>query len=332
MCGGNRNAAPDEGRATAVRPARRSARAFRAPRSEILDAIVVGAGPAGLAAGVQLVRSGLGVIAIERGRPGGQLHSASLVENYPGISPMPGRRLALRLAGWARAAGLRILRDEVLRVSGRGPFTVETRRGMRRARVVVVAAGAGPRGPGELPSVYGLENLRRYRGRRVVIIGGGDAAFDCALRLCRVASRVSVVCRGRPSALPLLVERCRRAGVLLIQSAPLKGVSRTARGFRVETAAGELSADDVLTATGKEPREEILPLPLSELRPHPLTGRTGVPGLYVVGDLSAGRYRQVAVAAGMGVAAAMDAAEFLGAGGEGWGKEEARRGPGGGRI
>lgn len=297
---------------------RQSAGTGRAARGAILDAIVVGAGPAGLAAGVQLVRSGLRVVAIERGRPGGQLHSAALVENYPGISPTPGRRLAPRLAEWARTRGLRIIRGEVLGVEGRGPFTVVTRSGRRRARAVVVATGAGPRELGELQSVYELRETRRYRGRRVVIIGGGDAAFDAALRLRRVNSRVTVACRGRPSALPLLVERCLRAGVRVVSFAPLRGVSRIARGLRVETGAGELFADEVLTAVGKEPMEEILPLPLSKLRPHPLTGRTRIPGLYVIGDLAAGRYRQVAVAAGMGVAAAMDAAAFLGATADGW--------------
>ena len=310
------------------------ARGGRSRLARVTDAVVVGAGPAGLSAALQLVRQGLEVVVLERDRPGGQLSAANLVENYPGISPLPGAALARRIAAQARRAGVRVVREEALRIARGPPLTVVTSAGRRRARAVVVATGAEPVGVRGIDTVYGIRDARRYRGREVAIVGGGDAALDAALRLRGAGARVTVLCRGALSALPLLVRRCRRAGVRVLTGCPVLSLTRGAgrpggsraggagRGWRVETAVGSMEFDGVLSALGKVPRAGILPLPIERLRPHPLTGRTVVPGLYIIGDLAAGRHRQLAVAAGMGVAAAMDAADFIegrrGSRGAGW--------------
>ncbi|MGQ9583032.1 MAG: NAD(P)/FAD-dependent oxidoreductase [Thermoplasmatota archaeon] len=277
----------------------------------LLDAVVVGAGPAGLSAALQLVREGRKALVIERGRPGGQLLAAGLVENYPGVRPLAGGALARRFLRSAREAGVRVVRGEVLGLSGRGPFRVLTSGGVLRARVVVAATGAQPRGLWGLPSVYEVQDVRKYRGLRVAVIGCGDAALDSALRLRGAGARVTVFCRSGPRALPLLVERCSRAGVKVLHRSAARAVRRVGERLIVESDVGETEVDVALSAVGKEPRTGVLPLPIGRLRPHPLSGRTTVPGLYVVGDAASGRFRQVAVAAGMGVAAAMDAADFL---------------------
>lgn len=292
-----------------------------------LDLLVIGAGPAGLAAATQAVRMGLRVQAIERDRPGGLVRAALLVENYPGFpGGIRGEDLAARIEAQARAVGVAIEPGEVLALSSEGSTWVARGPDGRcwRSRAVVVASGTRPRRlgvPGEADLAgralaYRVDEVPRdLRPGAALVVGGGDCALDQALHLWQRGWRVEVLVRGpRPRALPLLVERAAARGIA-VHAGTVVLAARERDGRAVLVSRGpdgdrEREVDLALVSVGREP---VLPDPPEalDLSTVDSLGRAPWPGLYLAGDCRRGLVRQAAVAVGDGVAAAMDTARFL---------------------
>jgi len=305
-------------------PARRPA---PRPVPTTVPLAVVGAGPAGLAAAIQARRAGAELCLLDPdGYDGAQARAASWIENYPGFpGGIDGARLMDRFVAQAREHGLEPVRERVLAVhrssAPDGGLTLELAGGRRLiARAVIVATGAVPRTlqlelPEGAPVAYRADALARVRGQRLLVLGGGEAALDQALRLRRLgAARVDVAFRAAaPRALDLLVRRARAQGITLRPRAHLARLGQGSDGWVAGLDGADpvtLDVDAVVVCIGKlgagpEPR-----LP-GEASVVDRLGRTPLPGLYRIGDCCRGRYRQVAVAVGDGVAAAMHATSYL---------------------
>jgi len=283
----------------------------RKSRSRVADAVVVGAGPAGLTAAIQLVRQGIKTIVLEKGRPGGQIRTANLVENFPGMFGMKGEEAADEFVDHARKIGVKILKEEALRINP--DLTVITNSGKWRSKAVIVATGAVPLkiGNDTRHASVDLEHPSSLNGKSVLILGGGDAAFDRGLRLSGIASSVTIICRGRTSALELLVKRAINAGVRIVQDAGESRPISSGKGALVSTRKGVFCGDALLLCIGKGPNTSILPTPLEKLSLQALTGETNIPGLFVIGDAMAGEYRQLGVAVGTAIASAMRTGKYL---------------------
>lgn len=288
---------------------------------------VVGAGPAGLAAAIQAARAGVELCLLDPcGHDGAQARTASWIENYPGFpGGIDGARLMDRFVAQAREHGLEPVRERVAAVRGPGEpggaLTLELASGQRLlARAVIVATGAVPRPlqlelPEGAPVVHRADALARVRGQRLLVVGGGEAALDQALRLRRLgAARVDVAFRtAAPRAMDLLVRRAIEQGITLRPRTRLARLGKGSDGWVAGLDGDDplaLDVDAVVVCVGKlgagpEPR-----LP-GEASAADRLGRTPLPGLYRVGDCCRGRYRQVAVAVGDGVAAAMHATSYL---------------------
>jgi thioredoxin reductase (NADPH) len=298
-----------------------------------LDLCVVGAGPAGIAAAIQAHRSGLRVALLEGDRPGGQARAAERIENYPGF---PGgiRGDMLMERCWAQARGLGLERcpltvDSV--AQDRGGFLLHAGAEQPRARAVLLATGAAPLplagvdlAPLGARAVYRIDALRTVRGASVLVVGGGEAALDAAIHARRRgAARALVLVRGAaPRAIPPLLARAREHGVEIQPGARLLAVESAGDSahparLRVELAGAPaiLEADALCVCVGKRPALPIVPAELErDERGAPRVdalGRSSIPGLYLCGDLRRGPYRQVAIAVGDGVAAAMHAHRYL---------------------
>jgi thioredoxin reductase (NADPH) len=293
---------------------------------KIHDAAVVGSGPAGMTAAMQVRRMGLEVALFERNRPGGLLLHAGCVENYPGVEgALDGASLARRFADKLAFFGVVPIRQEVRAWSREGSlFVLETSGPSCRARTLVVATGTRPRAHGlriesaEAAARVTDDVLAILPGRpsSAIIIGGGDAAFDYALTLSSKGWETAVVFRkDRPAALRLLVERveagrhiavCPGVAAEAVSSVDTGGVAL--RGRR-RGEPWERRADWVLTAVGREPEDSLLrPLRL----PSGLTGEVDAePGLFAAGDVRRSTSRQSVIAAGDGMTSAMAVAAFL---------------------
>jgi thioredoxin reductase len=286
----------------------------------ILPVAIIGAGPAGVSAAVQLRRAGIRFALFERARVGGLLHEAQRIENFPGVAGgVRGRALAGRLRRQLATAGIAVEAAEVLALSRHdGRFRLRTRGRTLAAERVVLACGTTPLPlPAPLDGedvrgrvVTGILPLLATRGRTIAVIGGGDAAFDYALSLA-ARNEVHVLVRSpRPRALPLLVERCRRHPAIVVhEGCRLVGaeVGRKAAPLRLRTEGapgrgyGEIACHWALTAIGREPAFAFLDPGLRALLPGLAAGKR----LFLVGDAANGRCRQAAIAAADGLRAAL---------------------------
>ncbi|HUT77682.1 MAG TPA: NAD(P)/FAD-dependent oxidoreductase [Polyangia bacterium] len=283
--------------------------------------VVVGAGPAGVAAAAQCARLGIVPGILDRtGRAGGLVASGFLIENYPGLEePLPGPGLARRFAAHLERFGLSVLTESVTRVEPRGDrWLVTTDAGNRLAGAVLLCVGTRPR-PWSVPGVGSagagrvFHDVRDLLGRfpeprRVLVVGGGEAAFDFALSLARTGAGVSILVR---SAAPRAVGRL----LSLAAGEPRIRVETAVRAVALEPAANGVTAvletarsverrvvDAVLAAVGRESGVDGL-LPES-LRAGMRGAIERAPGLLVCGDARLGSLGQTGIAVGDGLAAA----------------------------
>lgn len=279
--------------------------------------IIIGAGPAGLSAAIQLKRYGIETVVLEKGPPGGLLRNAHLVENYPGFpGGIKGTVLVRRMLNQAKMIGVEIVPGEVMRLDYAKPvFVVETRNSHITAQIVVVATGTKPRTLNgldiqtkALPRIYyEVHPLRRVRGKTIAIIGSGDAAFDYGLSLA-TENRVIILNRStKLKCLKLLWQRASlnshinyypNTEIRTIYSTPDEQVLIKSEGPDGERI---FQIDFVIVAIGRDPGLDFVSDRLWNTRD--ILEKEG--RLYFIGDVKNSIYRQTSIAVGDGVFAAM---------------------------
>lgn len=292
----------------------------------VRDVVIVGAGPAGISAAVYLQRLGHEPLVFEKDRIGGLLLNANLVENYPGFPEgIGGTELVGLFNQHLEKHGVEIKHSEVTEIKKeKGHFIVATPDGDTETRIVLVTTGTKPKearipGENELKGTrlfYEVREIPEKEGKDFVIIGGGDAAFDYALNLSKGAGKVDIVCRSTsPSCIGLLQDRAEQTPNITFHKETTSESLSEADGrvkLSCKTPEGEkeFDADYVLIACGRESRW----LDVKGLESVSSIGnmtRTTVPGLFVAGDVKQGDHRQVGIAVGDGVQAAMSIADYL---------------------
>lgn len=275
------------------------------------EVVIIGAGPAGATAAIQLKRYGIPFVLLEKARVGGMLWNANLVENYPGFpAGVGGPKLAGLIEKQMERIGVSVTIDSVLSIQhDKSSFQIKTVQIEYFPRYVIVASGTRPNPiPLAIPEaardkvfsdVYHLLNETE---KHIIVIGAGDAAFDYALNLVKKRNFVTILNRGGDvKCLGLLWERVRAEPVIEYRAeTPVSAVEVDDIGnrLRVRTEAGEsLEADYLLFAIGRIPQMDFLSTELIKQK---------VKGLYFVGDVKNGLYRQAAIAAGDGLRTAMD--------------------------
>ena len=177
------------------------------------DLIIVGGGPAGLAAGIYAVRLGLDTLILERSEISGQIALADIVENYPGFPSISGLELMEKYKSHAQEVGVETKITEVLSVRAEGEKKiVSTDSGDLESKAVIIATGANPKHlnvPGEKEfiskgvSYCAICDGPFFRNKTVVVVGGGNSAITDALVLSKIARKVYLIHRKRP------VESCK---------------------------------------------------------------------------------------------------------------------------
>ena len=304
----------------------------------VYDMIVVGGGPGGYTAALYAARFGLDTLVLEKLSAGGQMALTEAIDNYPGFEEgIDGFTLAEKMQRQAERFGAKSEYAEVERVDlTASPKVLETSAGVFYGRTVVLATGAGPRELG-LANEAALTGRgvaycaacdgMRYRGRTVVVVGGGNSAAGDALALSRVAKKVILVHRRdslRATKVyhePLMraenIEfRWNSAVTELLGGDRLTGVRLRDLRTGEET---QLDCDGVFISVGRKPATELVQGQLELDRGGYIvadeTTKTSLPGVYAVGDVRTKPLRQVVTAVADGAMAVHMAEEYL-AGGE----------------
>jgi len=301
--------------------------------------VIIGSGPAGYTAAIYAARAMLEPVMIAGLQPGGQLTITTDVENYPGFADViQGPWLMEQMKAQAEHVGTKFVNDIIVEVDfDRRPFVLIGDSGTRyTADSIVIATGAQARWLG-LPSEekfqgFGVSACATcdgffYRGKEVIVVGGGNTAVEEALFLTNFASKVTVIHRrGEFRAERILQDRLfKNPKVEVIWNAEIAEVvgqdmPRSVQGVKIrDTVSGnvtERTVDGVFIAIGHSPATSIFSGKL-DMKPggylKVIAGgtATNIPGVFAAGDVTDDVYRQAVTAAGMGCMAALDAEEYL---------------------
>jgi thioredoxin reductase (NADPH) len=303
--------------------------------------VIIGSGPAGYTAAIYAARALLDPILIQGIQPGGQLTITTDVENYPGFADViQGPWLMEQMRLQATHVGTNIVEDHVGKVDlSQRPFRLECDSGdVYLAETVILATGAQARWL-ELPSEqkfkgYGVSACATcdgffYRGKNVIVVGGGNTAVEEALFLTNFANQVTVAHR-RDSfrAEKILQDRLfKNPKISVLWDTVLAAVTGNDNPPKVTGVAlknvktGEISEraiDGVFVAIGHVPATDLVKgqvkmKPSGYIVTAPHSTATSVPGVFAAGDVSDDVYRQAVTAAGLGCMAALEAERFLAA-------------------
>ncbi|EGB14763.1 FAD-dependent pyridine nucleotide-disulfide oxidoreductase [Pseudodesulfovibrio mercurii] len=302
-----------------------------------VDLVIIGAGPAGLTAGIYAVRAGLKAVVLEKSIVGGQVALTPVVENYPGFTAVPGKQLMDIMSEHARQyvpvhEGEGVESITVGDPAKDEPITVTTARGEYPAKAVILATGASYRKlgvPGE--ETYFGRGVNYcascdgylYKGKTVAIVGGGNTALTDALHLKNLGVDVTLIHRrDQFRAQKPLIDSVEREGIPVLWNTvveAIEGDGRKVTALKLRNlmtrAETELPLDGVFMAIGQKAATELAKAMGVELTTEGYVKagpdkRTNVPRVYACGDLTGG-LQQIVTAIGEGSVAAMSAFEDI---------------------
>ncbi|MDX6710782.1 MAG: thioredoxin reductase [Blastocatellia bacterium] len=305
------------------------------------EVVIIGSGPAGLTAAIYAARADLKPLVLEGPQPGGQLMITTDVENYPGFSKgIMGPELMEEFREQAKRFGTEFLTTWITNVDlSQRPFVMETDEDTIVAETLIIASGASAKWlgiPGEAPSPAGLGGHGVsacatcdgffFKGKNIVVVGGGDTAMEEANFLTRYGSRVTIIHRRNTlRASKIMQDKAFRndkidfiwdTAVEEILGTPETGVT----GVRLKNLQTNVEyvfpCEGVFVAIGHKPNTDLFmgQLDMDEVGYIRTGGRsmaTNIPGVFACGDAQDSVYRQAVTAAGTGCMAAIDAERFL---------------------
>jgi thioredoxin reductase (NADPH) len=303
--------------------------------NKVKDLVIIGGGPGGLTAGIYAMRAMLKTVLIEKGAPGGQMMITEEVENWPGDQKITGFELSQKFHEHAQSYDIEFINDEVTALEpGREFHTLQLADGTKlKSLCVILATGGSPRKlniPGEMEnygkgvSYCGVCDGFFFRGKRVLIVGGGDTAAEEALYLAKLAEKVYMAHRrDELRAGKILQERifAEPKIEMLWNTVPIeiksdeKGVYAAQLKDTKTAKEEELAVDGVFIFIGFQPNNQLVPegtkmnsngyVMTSE------TCETNNRGIYVIGDLREKYARQIVTAAADGCTAALASAHCI---------------------
>ncbi|MEM3703297.1 MAG: thioredoxin-disulfide reductase [Candidatus Bathyarchaeia archaeon] len=299
------------------------------------DLIIVGAGVAGLAAGIYGVRSGLKTLIIEEKMAGGTVADAPIIENYPGFDRISGVELAQKMAAQCRGLGAVIHEfEKVVSLDLKGEDkTVKTDKGVYMAKAVIIASGTSYRElgvPGEAEfkgrgvSHCGVCDGPLFKGKRVLVVGGGNSAVTTALYLSNIVSEVKVVhrrnfFRAEETIVKALIGKSNVEVLWNTELKEIKGEKLVSKVVLYNNKTGEtkeLPIEGIFVQVGETPNSQIARNAGVEVDEQGYIKvdafqRTNVPGVYAAGDVTNHPFKQIGTAVGQGITAALEAYGYI---------------------
>lgn len=297
------------------------------------ELVIIGAGAAGLSAAQYGARANLKTLVVEEMAPGGQALLIDQLENYPGIlEPISGYDLAETMRAQAERFGAEFMITSVEKVEKHdGNFDIATTDGLVRAEAVIIATGAKHRHLG----VEGEEQMLGkgvsycatcdgpfFKGKKMLVVGGGDAACDEAMYLAKLSSDILMVHRkDRFRAQKSLAERVlSNPNITVAFNTVVEKISGTSKVEAVtlkDTLTGEIrqeAVSAVFVFVGSDPNTAILPAAVLDQTMSVVTDETmetSIPGLFAAGDVRVSPFRQIVTACSDGAIAAHAASQYI---------------------
>lgn len=290
------------------------------------DAIIIGAGPAGLSAGIYAIRAGLDTLILDKSAWGGQTILSAEIENYPAVATVTGPDFAQKMYDQLVGLGGSVTLEEVKRLDLETK-TVVTGSNTYQAKAIIIAAGLkrrtlGCRGEERLTgrgvSYCAICDGRFFTGKNVVIAGGGNTAMEDALYMSGYCHHITILCRGdRLKGEEKLKESIdKKENITVLYGVNIKEILGDQMVEEVLLDNGKyLKTSAVFVAIGYEADSTFLGEPLE------MTGegyvvagedcRTNVRGVFIAGDLRTKQVRQIVTAAADGAVAALGAADDI---------------------
>lgn len=301
---------------------------------DIHNVVIIGSGPAGLTAAIYAARAELKPVLIAGMNPGGQLMQTTEVENYPGfIDGILGPDLMTNMIKQAEKFGTQIMYENVVEFDLKSkPLKVKTDKAEYLAKTIVLAMGADAnwlnlpneqRLRGKGVSACATCDGFFFKGKDVIVIGGGDAAMEEATFLTTFANKVTMVHRSENfRASKIMLERAQQnPKIAFMTNSEVVDVlgADYVEGVKLRnTVTGETSdfpTQGMFVAIGHSPNTSLVK---GQVETDPKgyivvsdNTRTNLPGVFVAGDIGDPRYRQAVSAAGMGAMAALDVEKFI---------------------
>ena len=298
------------------------------------DIVIIGSGPAGMAAALYASRAGRETIIIEKFYPGGQAFQTFHIENYPGIKSIDGPGLSEIMSEQATSFGAKLLIQEVKTLDLKAnPKKIWFRNGDElEAKAVILAMGAQPKRletPGELEftgkgvSYCATCDGAFYRGKEIAVVGGGDSALEESMFLTRFASKVTIVHRRNEfRATQIIQDRIQKEAKVsfmtpfvvkeVIGEEKMTGLQLINRETQEEVF---LPAAGVFVYVGYAPQTELVEgqveLDHGYIVANETNLETSIPGVFAAGDLRVKNLRQVVTAVADGAIAAVSADHWL---------------------
>ncbi|MCK9631504.1 MAG: FAD-dependent oxidoreductase [Methanoregula sp.] len=299
--------------------------------TDIYSVLIVGAGPAGLTAGVYCARKMLNTIIISENIGGLALESWA-IENYMGYRMITGEDLMKKFEEQVRTLNIRLELDRVVSVAREeGIFVVTTASGTTiRARALILTQGNRPRKLGVANeeqylgrglSICSTCDGPLFKGKRVAVVGGGNSALQTAIEMSRIAASVSLIVRSTVKADPVYVGKLDEIkNITLYKNTQISSLhgDKFLSGITIKDESGReqvMDLDGVFLEIGWLPNSDMVDglVALNEKKEIIVDcdGRTSVPGIFAAGDVTNVRSKQIIIAAGDGAKAALEAYEYL---------------------
>ena len=297
----------------------------------LYDVIVIGAGPAGMNAAIYANRAGLSVLMLEKGAPGGQMVNTAEVENYIGFSKLSGADLSLKMFNHTQELGVEYGYGDVTGIKDGVTKKVITEDSEFEGKTIIIATGTSPRPLGAVNedrfagngiSWCAICDGPLFKGKEVIVIGGGNSALEEAVYLSGLAEKVTLYARKTLRANPVYIEHAKaKTNIDIVLNTSIKKFTgeATITGADIvdnETKEGKsITFDGAFIFIGFNPKTEAFTdLGILNANKNIVVNQhmeTSIPGVFAAGDVLDKDLRQIATAISDGAIAAMRASKYI---------------------